>query len=93
MQAQTPLIDGWRALAEEGVAEAQFQLGSRCSIGAGIPQDDAEAFDSQRRRVASVKSRRICRMSSYDAGELPSDLPIAPVIRLGSIGTISSPSF
>ena len=43
VQAQTPLIDGWRALAEEGVAEAQFQLGSRCSIGAGVPEDDAEA--------------------------------------------------
>jgi hypothetical protein len=43
VQAQTPLIDGWRALAEEGVAEAQFQLGSRYSIGAGVPEDDAEA--------------------------------------------------
>ena len=32
-----------RARAEEGVAEAQFNLGVMYAEGRGVPQDDAEA--------------------------------------------------
>ena len=33
----------WRPLAEQGNAEAQFNLGVMYSNGYGVPQDDAEA--------------------------------------------------
>ena len=42
-QAQTPAIDALRAAAEQGDAEAQFNLGVRYRDGTGVPQDDAEA--------------------------------------------------
>jgi len=43
VQAQTSEIDAQRALAEQGDAEAQNNLGVRYSFGAGVPQDHAEA--------------------------------------------------
>ncbi len=42
-QAQTPEIDALRARAEQGVAEAQYNLGLRYATGTGVPPDDAEA--------------------------------------------------
>ena len=43
VQAQTPELDELRALAEQGDASAQFNLGVRYANGEGVPQDDAEA--------------------------------------------------
>jgi TPR repeat protein len=42
-QAQTPEIDAVRARAEQGDAEAQFDLGFRYNTGRGVRQDTAEA--------------------------------------------------
>ncbi len=36
-------IRHWRPLAEEGHAEAQFNLGIMSRVGKGVPQDDADA--------------------------------------------------
>ena len=44
VQAQTPEIDALRARAEEGVAEAQYNLGLRYAAGAGVPQNDVQAL-------------------------------------------------
>ena len=43
VQAQTPEIDHWRALAEQGDAEVQYNLGGMYQLGRGVPQDYAEA--------------------------------------------------
>ena len=43
VQAQTPEIDALRARAEQGDAEAQYDLGVMYDNGRGVPQDDAEA--------------------------------------------------
>ena len=43
VQAQTPELDELRARAEQGHAEAQYNVGFRYSTGEGVPQDDAEA--------------------------------------------------
>ena len=43
VQAQTPRIDALRALAEQGDAEAQRNLGIMYDNGQGVPQDYAEA--------------------------------------------------
>ena len=42
VQAQTPEIDALRVRAEQGDAEAQYNLGLIYAIGEGVPQDDAE---------------------------------------------------
>ena len=42
-QAQTPEIDALRARAEQGDAEAQFNLGVMYATGEGVPQDDVQA--------------------------------------------------
>jgi len=42
-QAQTPEIDALRARAEQGDANAQFNLGVMYANGRGVPQDDAAA--------------------------------------------------
>ena len=36
-------FDEWKPLAEQGMAEAQHNLGLMCSKGEGIPRDDKEA--------------------------------------------------
>ena len=41
--AQTPEFDALRARAEQGDAEAQFNLGVMYAAGRAVPQDDAEA--------------------------------------------------
>ena len=43
VQAQTPELDELRALAEQGHASAQSNLGAMYDIGEGVPEDDAEA--------------------------------------------------
>jgi len=43
VQAQTPEIDALRVRAEAGDAGAQFNLGLRYAVGAGVPEDLAEA--------------------------------------------------
>ena len=43
VQVQTPELDELRALAEQGDATAQFNLGIMYDNGRGVPQDDAEA--------------------------------------------------
>ena len=43
VQAQTPELDALRALAEQGDASAQFNLGVRYATGEGVPQDNTEA--------------------------------------------------
>jgi len=43
VQAQTPEIDALRARAEQGDAEAQYNLGSMYDEGRGVTQDRAEA--------------------------------------------------
>ncbi len=42
-RAQTPELDALRARAEQGDADAQFNLGVMSADGRGVPQDDAEA--------------------------------------------------
>ena len=42
-QAQTPEIDALRARAEQGDAEAQYNLGLMYAYGEGVPQDDVQA--------------------------------------------------
>jgi len=42
-QAQTPEIDALRVRAEQGDAEAQYNLGVMYSDGRGVPQDDVQA--------------------------------------------------
>ena len=44
VQAQTPEIDALRVRAEQGDAEAQYNLGLMYSNGVGIAPDDAEAM-------------------------------------------------
>ena len=63
VQAQTPGIDALRARAEQGDAEAQFELGVRYRDGTGVPQDDAEAVRWYRLAVdaANSASSRITR--------------------------------
>ena len=34
----------YRKAAEQGLAEAQYDLGGMYDIGAGVPHDDADAF-------------------------------------------------
>ena len=43
VQAQTSEIDALRARAEQGEAEAQYDLGVMYANGLGVPEDDAEA--------------------------------------------------
>ena len=43
VQAQTPEIDALRARAEQGHADAQYNLGVRYRTGQGVPQHYAEA--------------------------------------------------
>ena len=43
VQAQTPELDELRAVAEQGDATAQLNLGVRYANGEGVPQDYAEA--------------------------------------------------
>ena len=47
LDAQQPLadlpLDELRARAEQGDAEAQYNLGGRYYLGEGVPQDDIEA--------------------------------------------------
>ena len=43
LQAQTPELDELRALAEQGHASAQSNLGLMYATGQGVPQDDTEA--------------------------------------------------
>ena len=43
VQAQTPEIDALRARAEQGVADAQSDLGYMYANGEGVPQDDVQA--------------------------------------------------
>ncbi len=43
VQAQTPEIDAARARADQGVADAQSNLGVMYDNGEGVPQDHAEA--------------------------------------------------
>ena len=43
VEAQTPEIDALRARAEQGEAEAQYDLGVMYANGLGVPEDDAEA--------------------------------------------------
>ena len=43
VQAQTPETDALRVRAEQGDAEAQYNLGLIYRTGEGVPQDDAEA--------------------------------------------------
>ena len=63
VQAQTPEIDALRARAEQGDAEAQFELGVRYRDGTDVPQDDAEAVRWYRLAVdaANSASSRITR--------------------------------
>ena len=56
-QAQTPEIDALRARAEQGDAEAQFNLGVMYSNGEGVPQDDAEAVRWYRLAAAQGYAR------------------------------------
>ena len=44
VQAQTPEIDHWRALAEQGDAEVQYNLGLMYANGDGVRRDYAEAI-------------------------------------------------
>ena len=43
VDAQSRLAEVQRALAEEGGAEDQFNLGLMYAEGRGVPEDDAEA--------------------------------------------------
>jgi hypothetical protein len=43
-RAQPQSLADLRRLADQGDAEAQFQMGVRCHNGEGVPQDDAQAM-------------------------------------------------
>ena len=45
-------LQEWRPLAEQGHADAQFNLGIMYANGQGVPQDDAEAWKWWRKALA-----------------------------------------
>ena len=81
VQGQTPELDELRALAEQGDATAQVNLGVRYANGRGVPQDDTEAvrwyrlaadqgYASAHSTSGHVRQRRGCPAGRRRSGAL-----------------------
>ena len=82
--AQTPEIDGLRARAEQGVAEAQFDLGASFAAGRGVEQDNVQAalwFTLASLRMSGAARNTVVRHIDNVESEMTS-LEIAEVTRL-----------
>ena len=70
VQAQTPEIDALRARAEQGLAEAQVNLGNMYRNGRGVPEDAAEAVRWWRLAAEQGYARAQASLGlMYDTGE------------------------
>jgi TPR repeat protein len=61
VDAQAPDLEEMRALAEQGDANAQYNLGVSYANGLGVPEDDAEAVRWYRLAACPVQPRGYVR--------------------------------
>ena len=68
----------WRPLADQGVADAQFNLGFMYANGEGVPQDDAEAVKWYRKAAEQGNGNEV----KLIAGD-PVTITLGPAERAG----------